>query len=70
MLSVWNVNDDKSVISDEVNAFVTLISLEVSLLKSLISTLIVLNVNDDKSDNSLLIFEFADANCTDNSLEV
>ena len=48
-----DVYDDKSAISIEVNDCTTLISRDVSLLRSEISVLRVLKTNEDKSSNSL-----------------
>ena len=53
--------DERSSKSDTFSALKTLISREVSLLRSLISTLIVLKAIDDKSEISVLIVELAAA---------
>ena len=57
-------------ISNEVNDFATLISIDVSLDKSLISVLSVWNVSDDKSEISVDISLLNSLISRDNSLEV
>ena len=70
MLSVLNTTEDNSVISLDVNDFATLISIEVSLLKSEISVLNVWNVSEDKSLTSTDVSLLNSLISRDSSLEV
>jgi len=55
---------------EDKNDFVADISIDVSLLKSLISVLNVWNVSDDKSSNSLPFSALSSLTSRDNSLDV